>query len=144
MPTGVYRRPPRDTYCSVDGCEWIYLAKGLCSLHWQREKAGISFDLPYHAKDKLKKPPKLKVQRPCSKGWIRKSSGHRYVFVNGRRVSEQRAVLEELLDRRLLPTEIVHHEDESKTNNHPLNLQIVTRSQHRSIHNKLRAAKRKQ
>lgn len=132
MPTGIYYRgtPP---LCSVKDCLRPYLATGLCSLHWQRRKAGVPFDAPLNARLSLRKPPKPKKIRRPGRGWINR--GYRYFLVDGERVSEQRIVMSKVLGRPLLPSEIVHHRDEDKLNNDPSNLQIVTRSEHRAIHN---------
>lgn len=132
MPRGVYIRDSM-VGCAVRGCHNPHLAKGLCSLHWQRKKAGIPFHLPPYTKDKLKR---VKVKRPSTlpKGWI--SRGYKFFLVGGKRVAEQRIVVETFLGRKLLSSEVIHHRDEDKLNNNLSNLQIVTRSEHRAIHNK--------
>lgn len=45
-----------------------------------------------------------------------------------------RVVMENKLGRLLTPDEIVHHKDENKRNNHPDNLQVMTRAQHARHH----------
>lgn len=42
--------------------------------------------------------------------------------------------MEELIGRRLLPSEVVHHDDEDKANNANGNLELMTRSAHASLH----------
>lgn len=65
-----------------------------------------------------------------------------YVMVNGYRVLGKsdnrklahRKVMEEKLGRELTPDEIVHHKDENKLNNHPDNLELMTRAEHLAHH----------
>lgn len=47
---------------------------------------------------------------------------------------EHRSVMERKLGRKLASHEIVHHIDHDKTNNHPDNLEILTRSEHIGRH----------
>lgn len=49
-------------------------------------------------------------------------------------VYEHILVLEEKLQRRLLPGESCHHIDSNKVNNHPDNLAVITREEHGSLH----------
>lgn len=60
--------------------------------------------------------------------------GYRMVTVNGRRLQEHRAVMEQIIGRRLETHEVVHHKDHNGLNNDPDNLQILTYSGHRKIH----------
>lgn len=52
---------------------------------------------------------------------------------------EHIVVAEKILGRKLNPDEIVHHIDEDKRNNDPYNLAVMTRSDHTTYHNRLRA-----
>lgn len=45
--------------------------------------------------------------------------------------------MEEILGRSLHKNEVVHHKDEDPTNNNPDNLEVMTRSEHISLHNRL-------
>jgi len=51
-----------------------------------------------------------------------------------RQVKMHRYLMEQHIGRRLLPTEMVHHINEIKTDNRIENLQIVTRTEHNKIH----------
>lgn len=53
-------------------------------------------------------------------------------------VYEHILVAEEMLGRELYPDEVVHHLDETKTNNHPYNLLVLSRSQHVKLHHWLK------
>lgn len=70
-----------------------------------------------------------------SQGWFVDSYG--YIM---RRIApdvwkhEHRIVMQEMMDRALLPTEHVHHIDLCKTNNKPENLILLTTQEHRALH----------
>lgn len=49
---------------------------------------------------------------------------------------EHRLIAEKKLGRRLTPDEIVHHDDERKSNNAPANLEPLTHPEHRRLHRK--------
>lgn len=54
-------------------------------------------------------------------------------------VSQHRLVMEAKLGRYLAGTEIVHHKDENKANNHPDNLELLaSRAEHQALHNRKR------
>lgn len=47
---------------------------------------------------------------------------------------EHVVVMEGIIGRRLFHNECVHHIDHDKTNNHPSNLMLMTKSEHASLH----------
>lgn len=53
---------------------------------------------------------------------------------DGKRVYEHRAVMEGMLNRKLLRREVVHHRDGNGLNNHPDNLELVSHAEHMRIH----------
>jgi hypothetical protein len=57
-----------------------------------------------------------------------------------RTVLKHREVLEAKLGRKLLPSEIVHHDNEVKTDNNPENLLLHTRVSHGKLHASARPA----
>jgi hypothetical protein len=60
---------------------------------------------------------------------------HPYADAHGY-VREHRLVMEARLGRYLLPTELVHHKDECKSNNDFTNLELTTKADHNRIHHK--------
>ncbi len=57
---------------------------------------------------------------------------HRYVKQGGRH--QHRVVAEQVLGRKLMPGEVVHHRDDNGHNNSPENLKVTTQSHHIKIH----------
>lgn len=49
-------------------------------------------------------------------------------------IAEHIVVMQGLLGRLLRKGEVVHHLDENKLNNDPINLQLMTKSEHRRLH----------
>lgn len=75
--------------------------------------------------------PKKRIQR----GYIHLYKPENSMSNNTGYVYEHRILMSEFLGRPLLKNELVHHINEIKTDNRIQNLQIVTRSEHRAIHN---------
>lgn len=68
-----------------------------------------------------------------------KDRNHPYCDSKGY-VREHRIVMEKKLNRYLLPSEVVHHKDENKLNNQIENLELMTASEHVSLHKKKQSA----
>jgi hypothetical protein len=59
-----------------------------------------------------------------------------YIKLKGRHM--HRVVMEKVLGRKLLSSEVVHHHDGDKWNNNPSNLSVMTQADHLRIHNQIR------
>ncbi len=69
------------------------------------------------------------------------SYGYRVVLVNKKEPRyhfEHRVLMENILGRKLLNTEVLHHVDGDKLNNNLDNLQLMSRSEHSKFHSNLR------
>ena len=61
-------------------------------------------------------------------------SEYKYRTINGKKVPEHRAVVEELLGITLQNDQVVHHINGDKTDNRPENLQILDWKEHSRLH----------
>ena len=61
--------------------------------------------------------------------------GYEVVKIDGKMTRLHRYVMEQYLGRKLLSSEVVHHKDENKTNNHIDNLIITSHIAHNHLHN---------
>lgn len=69
---------------------------------------------------------------PNGAGSIR-PDGYRVVTVGGKRIREHRHVMESILGRPLLASEIVHHRNGDKLDNRPANLELTDRVRHVAV-----------
>lgn len=123
--------------CSAHGCERKHFAKGFCQCHYARNKYGREIDAPILDKDKRgENNPKWRG------GEI--SDGHGRVLVYsphhpnpsycGTHVYRYRLVVEAAIGRHLVKGEIVHHKNGIKDDDRLENLELMTQSQHASLH----------
>lgn len=68
-----------------------------------------------------------RVERRLDEGYV-------VVWDGDRQIDEHRLVMERILGRSLSPHEHVHHKNEDTLDNRPENLEVLTRSQHMSLH----------
>jgi hypothetical protein len=68
-----------------------------------------------------------------------RENGYVYLRVSSsKEILEHRHVMEQELSRKLSTEEHVHHKDEDKLNNTPVNLQVMSKPEHQSYHAKKR------
>ena len=71
---------------------------------------------------------------PYYKGGNISPYGYKRVYVNKKCVQEHRYIMEKNIGRLLKTTEIIHHINGDKLDNKIINLQIVSRSEHKKLH----------
>ena len=94
-----------------------------------------------HTEEAKKKMSLAKAGK--GKGQTRKPSGYIAITMGsnkGRSLHD--VIVEQRIGRRLLPNEIVHHDDEDRGNNDPSNLILMTRDEHARLHRRRRSERR--
>ncbi len=116
------RNPPQR--CTIPYCTHKYAADGLCYMHYQRKRS---------TGDPLKT-----LRNPDGEGYIN-HAGYQTYRRNKEHIHEHRDVMEKHLGRKLLPFpyEVIHHIDGDRLNNHISNLQVMSASEHASMHMKI-------
>jgi hypothetical protein len=108
--------------CTVDDCQKKHTAKGMCQMHYRRNK--------------LYNDPKLRPGRPRRNTASINNNGYELLYepenpnanVNGL-VLVHRKVMSEVLGRPLLRIEQVHHKNGNRSDNRIENLEIWTTHQ---------------
>lgn len=94
--------------CSIEGCERPKSRREWCDPHYKRwwKTGDVHAETPFMG--------------TRGKGHVDKTTGYRYIAG----VAEHRMVMEEVLDRPLVPGENVHHKNGVRDDNRPCNLEI--------------------
>lgn len=110
---GIEPRHPRGT-CKFEGCSHPQHARGYCSNHYQIEKRNGNIV--------------FRKRQSNGHGHV-DTHGYKKISKHGVQVREHRWVIENLIGRRLLSTESIHHKNGNKLDNRVENLEIWSTSQ---------------
>lgn len=110
--------------CNFSGCEKTVVARGLCTLHYQRLKRNGDASLTRRA--------------PSGSGCVN-ADGYVRRKQNGIAKFEHVLIAERVLGRPLPNGVVVHHVNEMRTDNRQENLVVCTLEYHALIHKRMRA-----
>lgn len=104
-------------YCTLDNCNKPYRAKGYCQMHYRRYK--------------LYGDPIVKVNTGTKEdinGYVqvRTTAGNAN---KGKYTYEHRLVMEQMIGRKLIKGETVHHKNGVRNDNRPENLELWSKAQ---------------
>lgn len=85
------------------------------------------------SKEHIEAIVKARYESGSFRGWYIDKRGYKWLRIEGKYVSEHRLIMERSLDRKLDPSENVHHIDGDRLNNHIDNLALVSRREHLRI-----------
>jgi len=100
--------------CEIEGCDKKYLSKGLCLMHYARNRKYGEVG------------PAKRLRAKAGEGKCMGGEGYVMITRGGRWIYEHRWVMEQMIGRRLTREEEVHHKDRDRTNNSPHNLRLFS------------------
>jgi len=110
--------------CSIDGCGKQTRALDLCSMHYSRLRLHGSVDGGYWHQD-----GRSKEWRTGKDGYVSRWAPMSIHASSGGLVYQHREIVGEMLGRRLLPTESVHHKNGNRADNRLENLELWVKAQ---------------
>ena len=136
---------PKRSYveeCLGEGCKGVIYAKGLCRYHYERKRKGLPLNPLKTRPTRQPKAKRPKAKRPkangskerivssvtnCKGGYVSIKVSHGIPNSSGSLnywMAFHRLIMELKLGRPLRKSEIVHHKDGDRANNHPDNLEL--------------------
>lgn len=109
------------------GAPPITLTCSVCQKEFKRDAYGVRVSKTYYCSRQCFRERKNRA------GYI-DSQGYRVISVNNKRIREHRYVMEQHLDRKLRPGEVIHHKNGDKLDNRLDNLELTTLEAHTSHH----------
>ncbi len=125
-PDGLFGGEEMKRKCSIKGCKKLGDDKDrMCGMHAQRVRR---YGDPHY----ITPEKQMRANNRIAQIRSHPAKPSSYLKFHGRH--EHRVVVEEILGRKLLPGEIIHHKDGDKHNNAPENLEVTTRVKHIEWH----------
>lgn len=134
--------------CTIEGCDKDIRCKGVCESHYKRQRlqakaanpcgcgcgelTAFGFKHGHHTRLFTSEEQSRRGRQNNGNALRDRGTKDTYRKVNSRH--EHRSIAEKKIGRALLPDEIVHHKDHNKRNNHPDNLEVMTRKEHSRLH----------
>lgn len=112
----------------------VYNCKN-CGIVFKRSQSEIARGRVSYCSNKCSGMAHSGVNNPSYKrGYFINENGYKKVRVDGKYKYEHRYLVEQTLDRKLRPTEDVHHINGDKLDNRIENLKVLTKSEHTRLH----------